>query len=124
MIIPPWIYLGGAALALSGAGWAGWTVRDWKCEADAAEKMQQAAKDMKAAASKMQGAAQTYEEERSHAETQSVARQSELRTIYRDVRVPVDCAAPDAARGLLKGAVDAANARTGRQPESILPDAP
>lgn len=119
MALPIWAYVGGGAL-LAGA-LAGWTVRDWKADSDQLAAVEKAQKEERRLRDMLQRQAEAYEGERDDAESQSESRRIEIRTVYRDRPVRAECAVPADVRGLLVGAVNAANARTSGQPEAPVP---
>jgi len=120
MTIPPlWAITGAGALLLGFAG--GWTVRDWKADSAALEALNDAQEREDKARRTAEAAATKYEGDRSNEQARTIERQSELRTIYRDRMVPVDCAVPDAARGLLDEARTRANARASGEPVGPVP---
>lgn len=121
MVLPIWAYAAGAALALGGAATAGWTVRDWKCEAAQAKALRQAAKDLDAAATRMRDASAGYQQGKANAQQIEYHRQNTIRTIYRDRAVADGCAAPDDVRGVLDGAVAEVNAALAGGPGAAVP---
>ena len=104
--------LGSLAIGLA----TGWVVRDWKADSDYVGAMEKAEKARQRLQDKYDGLALGYEADRSTSDSNSIIRQSELRTIYRDVPTNNNCAAPDAARSLLEDSVAEANARISGQP--------
>lgn len=122
-MIPPQLLAAGGALALLGGLLAGWTLRDWKADADQLAALEKAQKREDSLRARAEARAAEYEESRNAEQAQSVVRQGELRTIYRDVPVRADCGAPAAARGVLDSAVAAANARAAGEPGGALPAA-
>ena len=123
MILPPWAYLAGGALALTVAFGTGWTVRGWRCDAQIAgmERRLQEAAD--AAQQRANEASATYEEDRAAQVVVARDTVTQVRTIYRDIPAPpVECVPPAGATRLL----DAALARTGAsagEPDAALPRA-
>lgn len=108
--------LGSLAIGLA----TGWVVRDWKADSDYVGVMEKAEKQRQKLQDKYDGLALGYEADRSTSDSNSIIRQSELRTIYRDVPTNVSCAAPDAARSLLEDSISEANARiTGKSVGSL-----
>lgn len=90
-------------------------VEGWKPKAErllAEQKAAQAA--YRAQADRAATIANDYEKGRDNASQANAGRIEKVRTIYRDVAVSVDCAAPDAVRSVLAEAVDSANASAGR----------
>lgn len=111
----------GATLVLGALG--GWTVRDWKRDSEVLAGMETAAKNLDAARKTVDTAATAYEQEKPDAVAQSTVRESTIREIYKDRPVSVDCAAPDAVRGVLGDAITAANSRATGQPTAVVPGA-
>jgi hypothetical protein len=125
MIIPPWVY-GAVGLTLAAVGFgAGWTVRDWKRDSEVLEGFEQATKDLNTARETVDLAAGAYEQEKADAVTNTTIRENSIREIFRTAPpVDVDCAAPDAAVGVLNDAISAANARASGQPAPAVSGAP
>jgi hypothetical protein len=118
MFNPIVAYGAGAALLLGLFG--GWSIRDWKADADQLQAMEAANRQREKLQAKYDAIALGYEADRAQAETNSITRQTELRTIYRETPVLGDCAAPAAARGLLEDSIREANARaTGKSPDAV-----
>lgn len=122
--IPPQFLALGAALTLIGGFAAGWTVRDWKRDAEVLAGIKKATELVDQQRGVIDKAAQVYEQEKQDAGAQNVVRENTIREIYRDRKVPVDCAVPDAAAGVLDSAIAAANARAAGKPAPGLPAAP
>lgn len=112
---------GAGALLLGVAG--GWTLRDWKADADALRAIEQAQEREDQAREQAEAAATGYEEGRADEYARTTERQTELRTIYRDIPVPADCAVPPAARSVLEAARARANARASGEPVGLVPGA-
>lgn len=64
-----------------------------------------------------------YEREASNAAQVHTIREREIRTVFQDVLVPAECAAPDDARRVLAEAVAASNAAATGQPVIPVPTA-
>ena len=122
MFNPTILYSAGAALALGLA--TGWVVRDWKADSDAVAAYEKAEKIRDRLQARYDSIALGYEADRSTSDSNSVIRQTELRTIYRDIPIDGDCAAPDAVRGLLENSVGEANSRAAGKPVQPMPDNP
>jgi hypothetical protein len=108
----PVTWCAAGALAAAALGFAGgWQVNGWRHDAKqvAALAKQQAAYEKRIAL--IHEKAREYEQEREAARVQSTARQTEIRTIYRDVAVPAECEPPERVRDILGEAVRDANAR-------------
>lgn len=102
----------------------GWVIRDWKADADQVAAYEKAEKMRDRLQAKYDGLALGYEADRAVSDSNSIIRQTELRTIYRDVPIDGDCAAPAGARSLLSDSVDETNARIAGQPVDALRPAP
>ena len=112
--MPIWAYIGGGALLMGLLG--GWTVRDWKADADL-KKAQDALIIMK---DKMQAKvdlkSEEYEQWRSEIEPSKIETRNTVREIYRDREIPTQCAVPDDAVGLLERVRATANSAATGQP--------
>lgn len=106
------IGLGALIIAFGG----GWKVNDWRRDSRENAALKKAATALKAASDRLYSAAGQFEQERTDETCASIIRQTELRTIYRDIPVRSDCAAPDAAGRVLDDAIARANARAAGQP--------
>lgn len=101
----------------------GWTIRDWKAGSEAASAMAKAEKVRQELQAKYDDIAIRYEINKAESDNNQIIRQMKLRTIYRDVPVYSDCAAPDTARSLLQNSVDETNARIAGKPVGPVPEA-
>lgn len=119
--IPVTWCLAGALAASVAAFGAGWQVRAWRCDAALSEALQQAEKQRAALQAQVELQSTNYEGERADASVDHTTRETTIRTIYRDIAVPADCAVPDAARSVLQGAIDRANARSAGEPVAAVP---
>jgi len=112
--MPIWAYIGGGALLMGLLG--GWTVRDWKADADL-KKAQDALIIMK---DKMQAKvdlkSEEYEQWRSEIEPSKIETRNTVREIYRDREIPAQCAVPDDAVGLLEAVRATTNSAATGQP--------
>lgn len=117
-----WFAIGGGVLLALGA-WGGWTVRDWKRDAEVLAELKNAADLVNKQRDAINRAAEAYEKERQDAQVQTNVRESTIREIYRDRPVPTDCAAGDDVRSVLDDAVRASNARASGQPATGVPGA-
>lgn len=102
----PYFAAGAALLSFA----LGWTVRDWRCDAAKLAAVQAAAVVEEKAEAAVGTAAYSYEDDRATIAQATTIERNTVREIYRDVQVPVDCAAPAAGRELLAGASQRANA--------------
>ncbi|MGB3846026.1 MAG: hypothetical protein WA940_09170 [Sphingopyxis sp.] len=119
-MIPLWAYgAGGAALLAIGAA-GGWTVRDWKADADIAKierKLEDEAAKQRARAD---AAAASYEAVRSALDQRSRDTQTSIREYYRENPVNPDCAAGEPIVDGLRSAVEAANRAASGEPAPAL----
>lgn len=113
------LYSGLGSLALGLA--LGWSVRDWKSDSDQLQAMESANRQREKLQEKVDALSLGYEADRSAADSNSMIRQTELRTIYRDVPINNDCAAPDSVRSLLQDGINEANARIAGKPVGSMP---
>jgi len=121
IVVPPWLYLAGGALALATAFGAGWQVRDWKADADMAKverQLQQAVDEQRARAD---AAAADYEAIRAQLGQQSRDTRTIIEREYRNVEVPADCAVPDPVADSLRAAVESANRAAAGEPAATVP---
>lgn len=109
-MLNPTILYSAACAFLLGLG-TGWSIRDWKSDADSLTVMEKVEKERQQLQKRYDNLAILYEEDRNIASTNSITRQTELRTIYRDVPINNNCAAPDSARSLLENSISEANSR-------------
>lgn len=123
-MIPLWGYAAGGLLVGVVAFGAGWQVREWRCEAAVAKTYKAGIERGKEQQAAVHAQSVTYEQERADAVVQTNTYERELRTIYRDRTVPVECAVPDTAVGVLERAVDSANARARGEPSAAVPTDP
>jgi len=112
-----------AGALLIGAA-SGYKVRDWQCDAAFAKALEKAEKLRVKKQEVVDNVSQTYEVERDQADVVATERINTIREIYKTVpAAPVDCAAPDALRGVLESSVRDANAATTGKPSGEVPDA-
>lgn len=124
---PTWALLAGGSLLISAVAFgAGWQVRTWKADSDQLEaveagiargKEQQQLADYKAG---------RYEEHRDEAQAVTLARDTEIRTIYRTQRVvvPTECVPPADALRVLDAAIGDASAAASGKPRPAVPADP
>lgn len=116
------LYAAGALVLAS--GFSGWKIRDWQCDAAQARVSRVQIERTAAANEAVDAAATTYETQRqdiSHATAQD---RVVIRTVFRDLAVRGDCAAPDDAVSVLDRAIERANAAAAGEPVATLPAAP
>lgn len=119
MINPLILWSAGGALMIG--LFAGWSVRDWKADADtlaAYVRTDQLREKMQA---KIDAPSRTYEDWRADAEVSRIETRNTVREIYRDVEVPAACDVPASARGLLENRVTGANAAAAGEPRPEVP---
>lgn len=124
MIIPPWAYGAAVVLTLSVGFGAGWKVQGWRCDAAKNAAIERALKRYDEKLAKQNEEARDYESEREQARRSGVDREQAIRTVYRTVEVPGECAAPPDVRGVLDDAVREANARAAGESLPTVPAAP
>ena len=117
----PLMLYGGLAIAVLSFG-AGWTVRDWRCDAAQTAALEQAAKAEDKAENVVAEGASVYEEDRAALAQVVTNERVTVREIYRDIEVPSDCAVGPAAVGVLEGARERANAAAAGELGAALPD--
>lgn len=122
MINPLVLYGSGAALLVG--LFAGWSVRDWKADADTLAAFVRADQLREEMQAKVDEASKGYENWRSDAGERTIETRNTIREIYRNVEVPADCAVPASARGLLEERVLGANAAATGQSRSAVPETP
>lgn len=120
-MIPLWGYAAGGVLLSVVAFGAGWQVREWRCESAELKAVNAAVKRGRAQQELIHLQADNYEQEKADAVIQTNTHERELRTIYRDVKVPTECAAPVVAVRVLERAVADANARARGEPGATVP---
>lgn len=113
MILPVWVKPALAAVALSGAFSAGWTVNGWRMAAKAEKALIAQQKAFERQLAKQHDISAEYETGRETARVEYITREGQVREIYREIEVPSSCAAPPAVRGVLAEAVTSANASPG-----------
>ena len=121
MIVPPWVYLAGGALALGISFGAGWKVRAWKCDAALVAAVKVGVKETKEQQDAVHAVAAQHAQETDDAAQATQVRQLEIRTIYKDRVVAADCEPPADALGVLDRGIEAATARAGGKPGPIMP---
>jgi hypothetical protein len=116
------LYAVGGALLLGAV--SGYKVRDWQCDAAYAKALEKAEKLRVKKQEVVDDVSQTYEVERDQADVVATERTNTIREIYKTVpAAPVDCAAPDALRGVLESSVRDANAAAAGKPSGEVPNA-
>lgn len=108
MINPLVLYTAGGALLVGALG--GWTVRDWKADSDQLAVVERANKAEKATIAAVNRPSSEYEQVLADLRPREIQTRNTIREVYRDVKVPTDCAVPTAAVGVLDDARLRANA--------------
>ena len=122
VIIPPWAYAAAAGLTLATGFYGGWTVRTWRCEAAQARLIAAAEKQRVVDQAHADTVSTDYEKGRSDAITTTAARQSGIRTVYRNVAVPGACVPAADAIGMLDQAIADANRAAGQSGGTLPSD--
>jgi len=122
--LPPWAYAIAAGATIATSFGAGWMVKGWKVGAEQAASLKDAIADYQRTAATINGIAASNEQDEAKANEASHDRQTEIRTIYRTIEVPVACVPDPGAISLLGQAIADANARAGGQPIATLSPAP
>lgn len=115
MIVPPWLYLAGAAVALAGAFAGGWQVRAWKAGADDTARAEAVVQDAIRRAEIIDRSAERFEQGEAAA---AVRERIVIQEVERVVEKPVyreQCLDDDGLR-ILAGDIAASNARRGLAP--------
>ena len=113
MQIPLTAYVAAGCLAAGVLG--GWTVRDWKADADALAAVRKAERIQLEMQAKIDAKADEFEAFRATIEPARVESRNTIREIFRDVPVRADCAPPAGAVSLLDGLVARANSAASGQ---------
>lgn len=121
MQIPLTAYVAAGCLVAGILG--GWTVRDWKADADALAAVRKAERVQAAMQKRIDDQATEFEAFRATIEPARVESRNTIREIFRDVPVRADCAPPAGAVSLLDGLVARANSAASGQ-SSLTMSAP
>lgn len=113
MQIPLIAYVSAGCIAVGALG--GWTVRDWKADADALAAARKAERVQAAMQKRIDDQASEFETFRATIEPARVESRNTIREIFRDVPVRADCAPPAGAVSLLDGLVARANSAASGQ---------
>lgn len=118
-MIPLWAYAaGGGAILVTGV-LGGWTVRDWKADADILAAQERAAEQREETEERWFQQSQFYQDQITELGYRSNTFRETIRTEYVDVEVPAECAAPTSINSVLGDAVRTANAAVAG--ESVTP---
>ena len=108
-------YVAGGALLIGVA--AGWTVKDWQCDAAYSKALEKAEKQRQQMQGKIDEAATIYQAERDKADVVVAGERETVREIYKTLpAVPADCTPDARVVGLLEGGVNRANAAAASEP--------
>lgn len=121
MVLSPLVPWGAIGAVLIGL-FAGWSIRDWKADADTLAAYERADKLRDRMQAKIDTASQGYEDWRGDAEADRIETRNTIREIYRNVEVPTDCAVPAAATSLLQERITSINATTSGQSGISVPE--
>lgn len=116
----PLVLYGGIALTIAAFG-AGWTARDWRCDAAQAAALEKVAKLEDKIESIVAAGASVYEQDKAALAQVVTNERVTVREIYRDIEVPADCAVGPAAVSLLTDARERANAAAAGELGAALP---
>jgi len=120
-MINRWLVYGiGIALVLGlliGVG-AGWSVRDWKADADQLRQAEAARKAEKAASIAVLQPSVQFEKILSDLRPAQIETRNTIREVYRNVQVPAECAVPLAGVGVLEAARQRANTAATGEPSA------
>lgn len=114
MISPMVLYAGAGALLIGLA--TGWSVRDWKADADALRAVEAANKAQQAAVAAVDTSSTKLETVVAELQPLEIETRNTIREVYRNVEVPADCAVPAAGVRLLDDARLNANAAAAGEP--------
>lgn len=121
-MIPPQALAIGGGLALIAGFFGGWTVRDWKSDADQLSAHKAARKHEEAARQWGLDQGTAFARFAEGNRQQAATDQRTIRETFREIQVPSDCAAPVAVLGVLQDAVRRANeAVTAGEPSAAVP---
>lgn len=116
------LYLIPSALLVGLLG--GWAVRDWKADSDALAQAEAANDARKAVNVAVTLPSQQIEKIFAELRPAQIETRNTIREVYRDVKVPTDCAVPPAGVSLLEAARVRANAAATGEPSPELRRAP
>lgn len=116
------LYAAVAALILG--LFAGWSIRDWKADSDTLAAVERGQKQEDAANRIVDAASAKFEQFQAIEAPAAIQRRDTIREIYRDIKIPAECAVPPELIRLLADARQRANAATTGQPSTTVPDNP
>lgn len=115
MIPGNFLAIGGAAAFAAGV-LCGWNIRDWRADSDALAQANANANEHDRLQGRADDKADKLEAVLAEHRPAAAEAQTQIREIYRDVKVPADCAVPDAALGVLDEALRRAATEAAGQP--------
>jgi len=108
-------YVAAGALVIGLA--AGWTVKDWQCDAAYAKALEKAEKQRQQMQGKIDEVSTLYQTQRDQADVVVAGERETIREIYKTLPAPNPSCEPDArVYGLLEGGVNRANAAAASEP--------
>lgn len=108
-------YIAAGALAVGAV--AGWTVRDWRCDAAYAAALEKAQKQRQEMQETINGISASYESQRDQANVVVGRTTREIREIYKTApAAPVSCAVDPRIVGMLESSLADANAAATGKP--------
>jgi hypothetical protein len=108
-------YVAAGALVIGAA--AGWTIKDWQCDAAYSKALEKAEKQRKEMQGKIDEAASIYQTERDKTDVVVAGERETIREIYKTLPAPNPSCEPDArVYGLLEGGINRANAAAASEP--------
>lgn len=108
-------YVAGGALLIGVA--AGWTVKDWQCDAAYAKALEKAEKQRQQMQGKIDEVSTIYQTQRDQADVVVAGERETIREIYKTLpAVPADCSPDPRVIGLLEGGINRANASAASEP--------
>ena len=120
LINPVYGYIAAGAALISFT--AGWTINGWRYKSREAKAIEQAYAARDAANAKANNLAADYEIVRAALDDRSAETTTKIRTVYRDRKIPADCAIPAGAASLLNDARSSANAAITGKSGGTMPD--
>ena len=100
---------------------SGWVVRDWKADADLLKEKDRTEQVRAQMQANNDALSSEYEDLRANLEPGKVETRNTFREIYRDVKVPTECAAPDATIRVLDDIRLRVSALASGEPSEELP---
>lgn len=120
-MIDPRLLIGGGVVALLLGFGAGWQVQGWRCDSKVADIQASLQAQKDALQDALNDNAATFEQTRADNNAAVVRDRETIRTIYRDIKIPADCALPADAVRLLDQARLRANSYAPGEPSQPMP---